>query len=56
MPFHDDPLPSPTPREHRVALVIGNARYTHATVLANPVNDAAAMAVVLERLGFEVVS
>src|SRR5262245_13836163 len=55
MPFHDTPPPLPTLREHRVALVIGNARYAHATVLANPVNDAAAMAVVLERLGFEVV-
>ena len=39
--------------EH-VALVIGNAAYTHATALATPVNDAADIGAALERLGFTV--
>lgn len=39
----------------RVALVIGNAAYEHATRLDNPKNDANALAAVLERLNFEVV-
>ena len=40
----------------RVALVIGNAAYEQeAAVLRNPVNDAAAVAAVLRRLGFEVI-
>ena len=38
----------------RVALVIGNADYRHVPTLANPRNDAADVAVALERLGFEV--
>jgi hypothetical protein len=38
----------------RVALVIGNSAYIHATPLANPVNDANAMAEALKELGFEV--
>ena len=42
--------------EHRVALVIGNAKYAHAPVLKNPANDATAMAKALETLGFDVVS
>jgi TPR repeat protein len=42
--------------ESRVALVIGNGAYTHAHPLANPVNDANAMAATLRLLGFEVVS
>lgn len=37
----------------RVALVIGNSAYT-ASPLKNPVNDAAAMATALRRLGFDV--
>jgi uncharacterized caspase-like protein len=41
--------------ERRVALVVGNAGYQHATRLANPVNDARDMKVKLEALGFEVV-
>ena len=41
--------------ERRIALVIGNGRYRHASELANPVNDAEAMAAVLARLGFDVV-
>lgn len=40
--------------EKRVALVIGNANYTHAGILGNPVNDARAMAGALKGLGFEV--
>ncbi|MCW5747661.1 MAG: caspase family protein [Alphaproteobacteria bacterium] len=42
--------------ERRVALVVGNGAYTHAAALANPANDARAVAAALERLGFEVVS
>ena len=38
----------------RVALVIGNASYAHASTLANPLNDAADMGAALERLGFAV--
>ena len=40
--------------EHRVALVIGNAAYAQAS-LANPVNDARAMASRLRTLGFDVI-
>jgi hypothetical protein len=40
---------------NRVALVIGNAAYRHAAVLANPANDAADMAAVAEKLGFTVI-
>ena len=40
----------------RVALVVGNADYRHTTPLANPGNDAADMAAMLYRLGFEVVT
>lgn len=39
----------------RVALVIGNSAYEHAAPLANPKNDALALALSLERLGFDVV-
>ncbi|MFK7878334.1 caspase family protein [Roseobacter sp.] len=39
--------------ERKVALVIGNGAYTHASPLANPVNDAQAMSNKLESLGFE---
>lgn len=38
----------------RVALVVGNSDYKHATKLKNPKNDADALASVLERLDFEV--
>ena len=38
----------------RTALVVGNAAYTHAEPLRNPVNDAAAVADALEDLGFDV--
>src|SRR6185503_18551958 len=42
--------------EKRVALVIGNGAYQHAPALANPRNDAQAMAAALQRMKFEVVS
>jgi len=41
--------------EKRVALVIGNAAYRNANPLANPANDANAIADALERLDFAVV-
>lgn len=40
--------------EKRVALVIGNSTYENASVLANPANDARAMADTLGRIGFDV--
>jgi hypothetical protein len=39
----------------RVALVIGNSSYKHAGELANPKNDAADVATVLNRIGFQVI-
>lgn len=42
--------------ERRVALVIGNSAYKHTASLANPKNDAEAIAKSLERLGFEVLT
>jgi tetratricopeptide (TPR) repeat protein len=39
----------------RVALVIGNGNYRHATQLPNPPNDAADISAALRKLGFEVV-
>ncbi len=41
-------------QEKRLALVIGNASYTYTTSLANPVNDAVAVSLMLEQLGFDV--
>lgn len=41
--------------EKRVALVIGNSSYQHATALPNPVNDAEAISSMLEGLGFSVI-
>ena len=41
--------------ENRVALVIGNSAYRHASALANPKNDAADMAAAAEKLGFKVI-
>ena len=38
----------------RVALVVGNGAYAHAPKLANPVSDATAVGLALERLGFSV--
>jgi uncharacterized caspase-like protein len=40
--------------EKRVALVIGNSKYTNTSALTNPVNDARLMAETLEKVGFEV--
>ncbi len=45
----------PAPLGRRVALIIGNSAYTDGMALANPVNDANAMAASLKRLGFDVV-
>jgi uncharacterized caspase-like protein len=47
-------LTPPAIAQQRAALIIGNSAYTHAAVLANPVNDANAMATTLKGLGFEV--
>ena len=40
--------------ERRVALVVGNAAYSHAATLRNPRNDATDVAAALRQLGFEV--
>jgi len=40
---------------NRVALVVGNATYTHGGALANPTNDANDIADVLEAVGFTVI-
>ena len=42
--------------DHRVALVVGNADYQHAPILANPRNDAKDIAAALADLGFDVVA
>ena len=42
-------------KERRIALVIGNGHYHHATALKNPTNDANDIAKALQELGFEVV-
>jgi hypothetical protein len=44
------------PREHRIALVIGNGAYTSAPPLKNPPSDARDMAATLKALSFEVTS
>ena len=44
----------PVHSSQRVALVIGNANYEHAPLLANPINDAVDLSAALERLGFAV--
>jgi len=41
--------------EKRVALVIGNSGYQHAVALANPANDASAIAKLFKDIGFDVV-
>jgi uncharacterized caspase-like protein len=50
------PPPSPDAAQTgaRVALVIGNGAYVNANALANPPNDARAIAGVLRRIGFDV--
>ena len=45
--------PAPAHAEKRVALVIGNAAYAHADRLANSEADAAAVAAMFTKLGFE---
>jgi formylglycine-generating enzyme required for sulfatase activity len=45
---------APGHAQTRVALVIGNSRYTHVPALPNPANDAADIGASLERLGFAV--
>src|SRR5271156_4036529 len=39
----------------RVALIVGNAKYEHAGVLANTLNDSHAVALLLRRAGFDIV-
>src|SRR5262245_41579985 len=46
-------LPAPALAQKRVALVIGNAEYQTVTKLANPINDAAAIAAVFKNAGFD---
>jgi hypothetical protein len=48
-------LPASASPDRRVALVIGNGAYKDAP-LSNPLNDATAIAAILEELGFEVVT
>jgi uncharacterized caspase-like protein len=43
---------SPAHADRRIALVIGNANYQHAGPLANPANDATAVAALLRAAGF----
>jgi Caspase domain len=45
----------PAAAQKRVALVVGNSAYQHATALANPANDANDMGAALKELGFEVI-
>jgi len=47
---------APAAAAERVALVVGNGAYEHTVPLANPANDAAAMAESLSRLGFQVIA
>ena len=47
---------APAQAERRVALVVGNAAYAHATPLKNPARDAAAVAATLRELDFEVLA
>jgi tetratricopeptide (TPR) repeat protein len=49
-----DRLPTPTPTERRVALVLGNSDYKAAATLPNPRRDAEAVAAALRGVGFEV--
>ena len=49
-------LVQPAVAQKRVALVVGNSAYVHATALANPVNDANDMTSALESAGFEVIA
>ena len=49
------PAAAPRPAEVRVALIVGNGNYLHANRLPNPANDAADIAQVPRKLGFEVI-
>lgn len=57
------PVPNPQPApsnvvvnsQKRLALVIGNSQYTHATKLPNPANDATDISQKLRSLGFDVI-
>ena len=44
----------PASAQQRVALVIGNSDYKRAPLLSNPVNDASAIAALLQGAGFQV--
>ncbi len=46
---------APADAEKRVALIIGNSKYLHTPALANPVNDAGAVADKLRKLGFQTI-
>lgn len=54
VPTAAPPVPAPSIKERRIALVIGNSAYTGASRLANPANDAATIAKALRGIGFEV--
>ena len=47
-------LPAAGFAKERVALVVGNSAYTHATPLPNPKNDAEDISAAFQRLGFDV--
>jgi uncharacterized caspase-like protein len=49
-------LSQPAFAERRVALVFGNSAYQNVALLANPANDAGAMAAMLKGAGFSVVT
>jgi formylglycine-generating enzyme required for sulfatase activity len=49
-------LSQPAFAEKRVALVFGNSAYQNVALLANPANDAGAMAAMLKGAGFDVVT
>jgi hypothetical protein len=48
-------LVQPAAAQKRVALIVGNAAYASANVLANPANDAKDMAAAMKQLGIEVI-
>ena len=50
------PQPAPAQNLRRVALVIGNARYSNAPVLTNPPADAASVSAALRDAGFQTVT
>jgi len=47
-------LTCPASAERRVAFVVGNGAYRHATMLPNPATDAKAIAALLRNVGFDV--